>query len=468
MYLAPLNSDAGFKKVFADPEIAKAFLEALLGVIIEEITLIETDHKVTNAASLVKFDFRCKINGQYVIIEMQQAHKTDVIKRFYIYHCLNTCLQLEKIKDMIVKDAKGDEHRIRNYNELDPVITIIWMVMDTFGFKEDFMEYNTWPKPVIDFIKDDALWGQKKETILAVRETLVKMLDKKQRGVDFMQQNRIIYLFQPNIVENHLNKPYSIWFEFAEKTRQKENQVADFQPYLDNSIFLQIMERLATVQIEPEDLLKEMGAEAYYAAVKLGEEVMARHHRDTLYWQIYEEMGATFAPQIDAGRAALVKAYEKTAEANEKAETFHQKTLKAEQMLAKVQKTAEDAKASLKVEREKAKAAQRKLKQEKEQSVKAEQQKAKQALKAEQQKAKAEKEQLQQQAKQEKEQLQQQAKQEKEQLQRKAKQEKEQLLKAQQVKMVQKLLSKGTSIEIIADVLEVSVQQIQEWMKTFH
>jgi hypothetical protein len=442
MYLAPLNSDAGFKKVFADPQIAKAFLEALLGVIIEEITLIETDHKVTNAAALVKFDFRCKIKGQYVIIEMQQAHKTDVIKRFYIYHCLNTCLQLEKIKDMIVRDAQGNEHRIRNYHELEPVFTIIWMVTDTFGFKEDFMEYNTWPKAVIDFIKDDALWSQKKETIFEIREALVKMLDKKQRGVDFMQQNRIIYLFQPNIVENHLNKPYSIWFEFAEKTRQKDNQVADFQPYLDNSIFLQIMERLATVQIEPEDLLKEMGAEAYYAAVQLGEEVMARHHRDTIYWQIYEEMGATFAPQIDAGRAALVKAYEKIAEANEKAEIFQQKTLKAEQIIAKVQKTVEETKASLKAER-------RKAKQEKEQWVKAEQQKAKQELKAEQQKAKQEKEQLKEQAK----------------------QEKEQLLKAQQLaqlKLVQKLWAKGTSVEIIADALEVSVQQVQEWIKTFN
>ncbi len=442
MYLAPLNSDAGFKKVFADPQIAKAFLEALLGVIIEEITLLETDHKVTNAASLVKFDFRCKINGQYVIIEMQQAHKTDVIKRFYIYHCLNTCLQLEKIKDMIVRDAKGNEHRIRNYHELEPVFTIIWMVTDTFGFKEDFMEYNTWPKAVIDFIKDDALWSQKKETIFEIREALVKMLDKKQRGVDFMQQNRIIYLFQPNIVENHLNKPYSVWFEFAEKTRQKDNQVADFQPYLDNSIFLQIMERLATVQIEPEDLLKEMGADAYYAAVKLGEEVMARHHRDTIYWQIYEEMGATFAPQIDAGRAALVKAYEKIAEANEKAEILQQKTLKAEQIIEKTQKTVEEIKASLKAER-------RKAKQEKEQLVKAEQQKAKQELKAEQQKAKQEKEKLKEQAK----------------------QEKEQLLKAQQlaqVKLVQKLLAKGTSVEIIADALEVSVPQVQEWIKAFN
>ncbi len=37
MYLAPLNYDRFFKKVFSDIKIAKKFLEDFLGVDIEEI-----------------------------------------------------------------------------------------------------------------------------------------------------------------------------------------------------------------------------------------------------------------------------------------------------------------------------------------------------------------------------------------------------------------------------------------------
>ena len=61
MYAAPLNLDLFFKKVFSDPIIAKAFLEAFFGIEIEEIELIRSKHKLTDSATLVEFDFRCKI-----------------------------------------------------------------------------------------------------------------------------------------------------------------------------------------------------------------------------------------------------------------------------------------------------------------------------------------------------------------------------------------------------------------------
>ena len=63
MYLAPLNVDWFFKKVFSDKRIAKSFLQDLLGVKITEITLLATDYKLSDDAVLVRFDFRCKING---------------------------------------------------------------------------------------------------------------------------------------------------------------------------------------------------------------------------------------------------------------------------------------------------------------------------------------------------------------------------------------------------------------------
>ena len=75
MYLAPLNYDRFFKKVFSDTTIAKCFLEAFLGVVIDEIELVGTSYKVTDDATVVVFDYRCKINGQFVVIDMQQWYK---------------------------------------------------------------------------------------------------------------------------------------------------------------------------------------------------------------------------------------------------------------------------------------------------------------------------------------------------------------------------------------------------------
>lgn len=88
MYLAPLNYDRFFKKVFSDKAIAQQFLEDFLDTKIEEIELLKEKHKVTDDASIVEFDFRCKINGAYIIIDMQQWYKMDMVKRFYLYHSL--------------------------------------------------------------------------------------------------------------------------------------------------------------------------------------------------------------------------------------------------------------------------------------------------------------------------------------------------------------------------------------------
>ena len=64
MYLAPLNYDRFFKKVFSHTHIAKAFLEDFLEKKIDEIVLLETSHFLTDDASKISFDFRCKIEGQ--------------------------------------------------------------------------------------------------------------------------------------------------------------------------------------------------------------------------------------------------------------------------------------------------------------------------------------------------------------------------------------------------------------------
>ncbi|MEN9611517.1 MAG: hypothetical protein RLZZ628_2331 [Bacteroidota bacterium] len=499
-YLVPLNNDEPFKKVFGDKWISKAFLEDMLGVEITEIELLSTDFKITSASSVVRFDFRCRINEQYVIIEMQQDYHDYLIQRFYLYHCLSTGLQLEIIKDKVAFNNAGKEVVIKRYTELKPVISIIWMSETNFGFKEDFVEFNTYPKMVADFINDDTVWSQDKPAILTLRNQLRTYLNSTEYHLDFHTQNRLIYVFQNNVVKNKQNKPYVKWFEFAQKTRHKKNQATDFQPYVNNLIFSEMIKRLSTQWMEPDELRAMMGNEAYEAAKKLTEQDREQDRLDKIYDQFYQAFGDQVREEKAAALWKLTMAYQ---DFGEKERAFladkakkEQEIAKKEQELAKVeQEKAQLEQAKLKAEQEKAQLRQAKVKAEQEKAkaekeiAKMEQEKAKKEqeilkekaekkaehaamkrlLKAEQEKAKKEKETLLK-AEQEK------AKKEKEILlkaeQEKAKKEKEILLKAEQekellvrIKLVQKMFNKGNSVETIADLLDESVLQVQAWIQ---
>ena len=51
MYLAPLNFDRFFKKVFSEPDIAKKFLEDFLDTEIETLTILKEKHAITDDAA---------------------------------------------------------------------------------------------------------------------------------------------------------------------------------------------------------------------------------------------------------------------------------------------------------------------------------------------------------------------------------------------------------------------------------
>ena len=102
-YLAPLNYDRYFKKVFSDLKIAKRFLEDFLDIKIQEIEAKPTERYLTDDARYVELDFRCKIDNHYIIIEMQQWYKPDIIQRFYLYDALNTGLQLESLETKTIE-----------------------------------------------------------------------------------------------------------------------------------------------------------------------------------------------------------------------------------------------------------------------------------------------------------------------------------------------------------------------------
>jgi len=256
MYLAPLNYDRYFKKVFSDTAISKRFLEDFFEVEIQEIELMQTKHKITDDSTAVEFDFRCKINNNYVIIDMQQWFKPDVVKRFYMYHSMNTVLQLEKMPDKSVSLSQQTKRSTKDYNSIIPVITLIWMVDDNLGFNDDFVSYTMTPETIIDFIKNKQIWESEatKEALLQEHKRCLTLLNNKTKNIDFLQTNRLIYAFQKNIVQNQTFKKYHNWFTLAEKTLNKLNTKDWFNPYLKDAVFVEIVKRLNKETLVSEDI----------------------------------------------------------------------------------------------------------------------------------------------------------------------------------------------------------------------
>ncbi len=253
MYVAPLNFDLFFKKVFGNPKIARHFLQDFLRVKITKITLLGVEYKVTNDAVIVKFDYRCKINGEYVIIEMQQRYKQDVVKRFYLYHSLSTALQLETLKPITLTKANGETYKEKDYGGIEPVLTLVWMVDDTLKFKDDFVVFTTLPEATKDFIADETLWSQPLETIKAARAVTLKILNNKTKGLDFLQKNKIIYIFQSNIAKNKNIEPYTKWCILAEKSKNPNNKKSDFDALKKDKVMAEILRKLEITRLDPSE-----------------------------------------------------------------------------------------------------------------------------------------------------------------------------------------------------------------------
>ncbi|MEI6141318.1 MAG: hypothetical protein WCP85_18760 [Mariniphaga sp.] len=274
MYLAPLNYDRYFKKVFSETRIAKRFLEDFFDVEIAEMELLPTKHKITDDATAVEFDFRCKIGDNFVIIDMQQWFKTDIVKRFYMYHSMNTVLQLEKMPDKSIDLEANRKRDIKDYDKLIPVITLIWLADDDLNFKDDFVSYMMTGEILNDFIKNKNLWRE--DNVLALiseREKCLEIINNKTRKLDFLGKNKLIYAFQPNIVRNKKYSKYLAWFELAEKTRNRLNEKGWFDEYLKDEIFVEIIKRINTESFEQVDWEYITDYEKFREKVKRFEQV---------------------------------------------------------------------------------------------------------------------------------------------------------------------------------------------------
>ncbi len=320
MYLAPLNLDLFFKKVFSNKRIAKSFLQDLFKIKISEIILLSTEHKLSDDAVIVKFDFRCKIKGQYVIIEMQQRYKLDVNKRFYLYHCISTALQLENLQPIVITKSNGETYTEKNYGALEPVITIIWMVDDALNFKEDMIAFSTLPEATKVFIMDDSLWKQPLEGILEERKKVLKILNNTTKSLDFFQQNRLIYVFQGNIVKNKSSEPYFKWLDFAQKSRNPNNTEQDFQQYKNDKIMAEVIRRLEKSKLAPKEFEYVSDLYQYEGLLAMQEiKLQKQEHKYQKKLEKWEARAEALQAQAEASRAQ-VEASRARAEKAEKAE----------------------------------------------------------------------------------------------------------------------------------------------------
>ena len=255
-YLAPLNYDLFFKKVFSDPQIAKRFIEDFLDVQIEDIKPYgNLEKRLTDDAKTVEFDYRCRVNGKDVIIDMQQWYKRDIIYRFYVYHCLNTALQLEDIplKKVLLNERENKYISVKSYDTLVPVITIIWLVDDLLNTEtEDYLGYTMLPEKARDFFLQTKIWEHK--DIKNKVEEIVELITNNSKNLKFLQQNRLIFALQKNIVEKPKLRKYSRWFSFAEKTKSEKNSKSDFEDFMLDSTFKEIMRRLLRSDLSDAEL----------------------------------------------------------------------------------------------------------------------------------------------------------------------------------------------------------------------
>ncbi len=255
MYLAPLNYDRFFKKVFSHTHIAKAFLEDFLDVQIEEITLLERTHLLTNSALKIEVDFRCKIAGSYIIIDMQQWYKPDVVRRFYLYHCAATALQLSDLPEKKLPILTDDKRaKSLDYQNVEPVLTLIWMVDDSLQFTDNLAAYTTAPEIALDFIHNQTLWAENDlSELLLKREIVLQALQNRHKDLDFLKQNRLIFMFQNNIIKDTKFTKYRKWFDFAEKTRNKKNSAKDFVSFKKEPIFNDLMRMILKKSLDEGD-----------------------------------------------------------------------------------------------------------------------------------------------------------------------------------------------------------------------
>lgn len=73
------------------------------------------------------------------------------------------------------------------------------------------------------------------------------------KDLDFLTQNRLIFLVQKNIIQQANGAAYEGWFQFAEKSRNTNNEAEDFEEVGGDEVFEEMMRRLDRGELTEED-----------------------------------------------------------------------------------------------------------------------------------------------------------------------------------------------------------------------
>jgi len=196
--------------------------------------------------------FGCKVDDQHIIVEMQQWDKQDIVQRFLTYMAVNIALQLEDLPQKHIK--RGDEIiEIKDYRRLEATKTLIWLVHDDFRQHRDSLAYALYPDAIAEFIRDFDIWneGSIKE-LTDKKNELLKLINTKHRSLNFLEENKLIFMFQPIIIESSKITKYKKWFDFAEKTRDFENTEKDFKEFKKYPVLKEVMNILITKELDKE------------------------------------------------------------------------------------------------------------------------------------------------------------------------------------------------------------------------
>ena len=76
------------------------------------------------------------------------------------------------------------------------------MVDDSLQFKDNFVGYTTAPEYSLEFINNQALWDKKNVAeLVKERNMIYAAMQNTHKDLNFLHQNRLIFMFQNNIVK---------------------------------------------------------------------------------------------------------------------------------------------------------------------------------------------------------------------------------------------------------------------------
>ena len=192
------------------------------------------------------------------------------------------------MKPVAIPMPNGKTYKTKSYDQVEPATTIVWMVNDNLNFTDDIISYSMFPEMASAFLHDDSLWeGKDIEALLSRRAEILKVMDNKHKNLDFLSTNRLIFMFQPNILRNRQeDKAYFPWVEFAARTRNPNNTADDFKKYSKDPIFIQVMEKLKTTVLTHDDFEYVTDFEAYAIGVQNYNDSVRRAVMRDVKWEI--------------------------------------------------------------------------------------------------------------------------------------------------------------------------------------